>query len=283
MFVVTNRIGSASMSAVHSPMIRISDEQIAFFHENGFLAVEAITTQEEVARMRVAYDDIFARRAGRDEGMEFDLGGTDEDDQVAVLPQILEPRKYAEALRDTLYETNALAVSRQLLGEEAQARGSHAIFKPARYGSATPWHQDEAYWSSAHDHCSLSVWMPLQEATLENGCMQFIPGSHRLDVLPHHHIHNDPRIHGLEVDDGLVDLSTAVACPLPPGGATFHLSRTLHYTGPNRSDVPRRAFILGFGLPMKPRETPRDFYWQRRTATTAARKREAARRKAEGK
>lgn len=271
------------MSEVIAPTIVISDEQVAFFHTNGYLAVEAVTTLEEVERMRVAYDEIFTRQAGRDEGMEFDLGGTDDDDKTAVLPQILDPLRYAMGLRNSLYQANALAISRQLLGEQAQFHGSHAIFKPARYGSTTPWHQDEAYWGPDRIYNSLSVWMPLQEATLENGCMQFIPGSHHLEILPHHHINNDPRIHGLEVDDGVVDLSTAVACPLPPGGATFHFSRTLHYTGPNRSDIPRRALILGFGTPSIPREQPLDLYWQRQTATTAARKREAvARRQASG-
>jgi ectoine hydroxylase-related dioxygenase (phytanoyl-CoA dioxygenase family) len=103
--------------------------------------------------------------------------------------------------------------------------------------------------------------MPLQEATLENGCMQFAPGSHSLGVQPHHHIGNDPQVHGLEIDQ--VDLSQVAACPLPAGGATIHGSRTLHYTGPNWSDQPRRAYILAFSAPPRPLAQPRDFYWQR--------------------
>jgi hypothetical protein len=63
--------------------VRVSDEQVAFFRENGFLAIDAITTPDEIERMRVAYDEIFARRAGREEGMQFDLAGTDEDDREA--------------------------------------------------------------------------------------------------------------------------------------------------------------------------------------------------------
>ena len=264
------------------PTIEISDEQVESFRREGYLAVERLTTDEEVARMRAAYDEIFARRAGRDEGMEFDLAGTDEDGSEASLPQILEPRKYAPALRDTLYEANALAVSRRLLGDQTRARGAHAILKPARVGSETPWHQDEAYWGPGENYLSLSVWMPLQEATVENGCMHFIPGTHEWEVMPHHHINNDPRIHGLEVDAGHVDVSGAVACPLPAGGATFHYSRTFHYTGPNRSDVPRRAFVLGFGIALPPRENPRDFYWQKQTDTYAAQKRAAAAKKEPG-
>lgn len=256
--------------------IDVSQDQVEFFKAQGYLPIDAITTQEEISWMRDVYDELFANRVGREEGMEFDLAGTDEDDAQEALPQILDPLRYAKSFRDTLYVANALAITKQLLGQDAEYHGSHAILKPARYGSTTPWHQDEAYWNPGVIFHSLSVWMPLQEVTPENGCMEFIPGSHHLDVLPHHHVNHDPRIHALEVDDGHMDASKAVACPLPAGGATFHYSRTLHYTAPNRSDAPRRALILGFGTPARKLDQPRDFYWQRETDTLAAKKREEA-------
>ena len=86
--------------------ITITNEQVDFFREEGYLAVERITTDEEMERMRAAYDDIFARRAGREEGHEYDLAGPDEEGTEPALPQILEPRKYADELRDTLYEAD---------------------------------------------------------------------------------------------------------------------------------------------------------------------------------
>lgn len=257
-----------------TPTVTLTQEQIAFYHREGYLALEAITTQEEVAWLREVYDRLFAERAGREFGDQFDLGGTDEEDKPAVLPQILNPAKYAPELKQGLYRVNALAIARQLLGPEAQYQGEHAIFKPARYGAETPWHQDEAYWNPAMDYNAFSLWMPLQEATLENGCMQFVPRSHTWDVLPHHCIANDPRIHGLEVD--AADTLTAVACPLPPGGATLHHNRTLHYTGPNRSEIPRRAYILGFGLPATPAKEPRDYYWNRMKQTPREQRAQAA-------
>ncbi len=248
-----------------SSTIVLTQVQIDFFHCYGYLAIEAITTQKEVATLREVYDRLFANRVGREEGNQFDLAGADEEGQVASLPQILSPSRYEPLMANSLYRTNAAAIAKQLLGDNAFFQGDHAILKPAFHGAPTPWHQDEAYWSPDYDYNALSVWMPLQEATLENGCMQFIPGSHRLEVLPHHSINNDPRIHGLEVDE--IDDSTAVACPLPPGGATFHLSRTLHYTSPNFSPYPRRAYILGFGTPLVKRSVSRDFYWERAKTT----------------
>lgn len=248
--------------------ITLSQAQIDFFHQQGYLALPQITTSEEVERLREIYDDLFARKAGRDEGNQFDLAGTDSDDNEASLPQILQPVKYAPQLADTLYRSNALRITRQLLGPDAEFKGDHAIFKPAMHGAETPWHQDEAYWNPELEYHEVSFWMPLQEATPENGCMYFIPGSHRLEVLPHHSINHDPRIHGLEVEANVpVDFSRAVACPLPPGGATVHFSRTLHYTPPNRSQTPRRAYIIGCGLPQKQRAIARRFPWNEQKQT----------------
>src|SRR5688572_102716 len=249
------------------PTVTLTAEQVAFFHENGFLALDSLTTQEEVAWMRDVYDRLFLERAGREVGDQFDLAGTDEEDKEAALPQILNPVKYAPELAEGLFRVNAFAVCRALLGPEATMGGDHAILKPARIGSETPWHQDEAYWDEAVLHESVSIWIPLQEATLENGCMWFLPGTHKLPVKPHHSLNNDPRIHALEIEEE-VDMEKAVACPIPAGGCTIHHCRTYHYTGPNKSEVNRRALILGGGLAGVTLETPRDFYWNK-TKTTA--------------
>lgn len=254
----------------------LTDEQIAFFHHEGYLTIPAITTAEEVEKLQGVYDHIFAIKAGREEGNHLDLSSTDEDDQPAALPQILNPAKYAPELLNTTFRANALTIARQLLGPEADFGGEHAIMKPARTGVETPWHQDEAYWEPALEHNALSVWIPLQEATLENGCMQFVPGSQMQDVLPHHSIGNNPRVVGLEVDGAEMTAASAVACPIPAGGATVHHCRTLHYTGPNRSNGPRRAYILALGTPPKQRSAPRNFYWLAQQQTKWQERRDAA-------
>lgn len=245
------------------PTISLSNEQVEFFHREGYLAIPSITTQEEVARIREIYDRLFAQRAGRSEGNQFDLAGTDEEGKEAVMPQILGLAKYAPELDDTLLKVNATAVIRRLTEESATCEFGHAIYKPPRISPATPWHQDSAYWNPDFDYPgSLSVWVPLQEATIENGCMWFMPRSHKLDILPHQSIGNDLRVHGLELQpDQLRHVRNPVVCPLPPGGATIHGAFTLHHAGPNKSDIPRRAIILSGGIPWVKRTKPRDMYW----------------------
>ena len=119
------------------PTLQLNDKQIAFFHENGYLVVEAITTAVEIALIKKVYDRIFAARAGREEGNQFDLAGSDEEGQEAALPQILKPEQYAPELQETLYKANATRIAQQLLGTEQLGTGSHAILKPPQTGAAT--------------------------------------------------------------------------------------------------------------------------------------------------
>ena len=253
-----------TMQTPQTPTVELTPAQIAEFHERGFLSIPQISTPEEVEMLRGIFDRLFAQKAGRAEGAQFDMVTHDEDDgQPQALPAIINPVNFAPELRETIFRTNAAAIARQLLGPKVTASFEHAILKPPRYGAATPWHQDEATRVDANfDYEQLSIWMPLQEATPENGCMQYIAGTHRADVLPHRSPKSDPRIHAIECAGGF-DPASATLCPLPPGGATMHHGRTLHSAGPNASDIPRRAYILAFEVPPKPSTRQRDFYWNR--------------------
>ena len=264
--------------------VELTAEEIEHFQSEGYLWVPSITSADDVAQLREIYDRLFDQRAGRELGLQFDLAGTDEDGDEAVLPQILEPQRFAPELNDSLLLVNATAISRQLFGPEATCSFFHAINKPPRIGPETPWHQDASYWPPHLDYRSASIWVPLQEATLENGCMQFVPGSHRREeVLPHRSLNDDDHIHANELRPEMMDhVRGAVACPLPPGGATFHGGYTLHYTGPNRSDAPRRAIILSASAPPTRRAVPRSLPWMDAKVTQRAKRVEAAKEQGAG-
>lgn len=239
----------------------LSVDQIRFFHLNGFLAIPTpVTDDAELAWMREVYDRMFAERSGRESGDQFDLAGSDEEGKEAALPQILNPAKYAPELTQGKYLDTITEIAKQLFGPDAGAGIAHAIFKPAGMGAQTPWHQDEAYWDPSQQYQNASIWMPLQEATIENGCLWFVPGSHEWPVLEHRPIGGDVRVHGLEMVD-LEVTKSAIACPLPAGGITIHRNRTAHYAGANTSNIPRRALILGTGCPNHPYPGTRSFPW----------------------
>jgi len=248
----------------------LSVDQIRFFHLNGFLRIETpVASTEEIVWMRDAYDRMFDQRAGWNSGDQFDLGGTDAEGKQEALPQIMNPAKYAPELNDGQFLVTVNDIVKQLLGNEAEVGVAHAIFKPSGHGAATPWHQDEAYWDPMFQYKTISVWMPLQEATVENGCLWFVPGSHEWDILPHQSIGGDVRVHGLEMVDTEV-CKSAVACPLPAGGITIHRNRTAHFAGPNTSDIPRRALIMMGGLPQTDNPAHRSFTWNEIKQTARA-------------
>ena len=232
-----------------------TDEQASTFQANGFLRIEQITTQDEIAKLRDLYDKVMV------DSSAYRLLYTGAEQDGSVINQVFLPELQQPEMADTTYLRNAQRMAVRLLGvadDEVVPGGQMLIFKPASGGRQAPWHQDEAFWNDRnHLKCnSLSVWMPLDDAVVESGCMQFIPGSHRNDVLRHHCEPGEP----LEVDVPF-DRDSAVPCPLPPGGATFHHCRTLHHTAPNTSGRPRRAITTIFHGPADVRPEPLDKPW----------------------
>jgi ectoine hydroxylase-related dioxygenase (phytanoyl-CoA dioxygenase family) len=137
----------------------------------------------------------------------------------------------------------------ELLGAPAALSFDHAILKPAQTTGVTPWHQDEAY-----DHERLTevvnFWIPLVEATPENGCMMFIPKSHQSEELLMHHVRGRDALGAVGVD-----AERMVPCPVPKGGFTIHTQRTLHSTGPNSTNTDRLTWTLKFKIDERPTTT----------------------------
>ncbi|MGA3171535.1 MAG: phytanoyl-CoA dioxygenase family protein [Chthoniobacteraceae bacterium] len=238
----------------------LTEAQLAEFRERGFLAIEHLACEADVIYVRGVIEHLFNIKAGHNEGAYFNFAGADDDPNAPHLPQILRPCNYADGLRKTALYRQAYAIARQILGPEARFTFDHALNKPALIGPATPWHQDESFRHPIFDYEEISIWVPLQPVGDANGCMEFIPGSHRGEVLAHRSPNNDRRAHALECC-GDFDLSQAISCPLPAGGCTIHTARTLHGTGLNRSPAPRLAYVLSFGTPPRPAAQPRTFPW----------------------
>jgi phytanoyl-CoA hydroxylase len=105
-------------------------------------------------------------------------------------------------------------------------------------GVAKPWHQDAAYW---RDYASnqITVWIAIDDASEENGCVWAIPGSHKLGLIPH--VKKE-----LQVEESKIDLSKAVPVPVPAGGLLIFHSLVLHMSQRNNSDKSRWAIICDY-------------------------------------
>lgn len=234
----------------------LSAEEVERFHRQGFLVIERFTTPADLARIRAILGGLYGRFRELPPQHTVDLGDEARHDGAPQIPEINWTLRLAPQLRSTLAFARCGALAEQLLGCRALHTGyDHAILKPPHNERATPWHQDQAY--TAQDRGplgSVHFWIPMQEVTIEMGCMHFIPGSHLGTVVPHRRRDGRTNAHVMEAES--VDASAAVACPLPVGGATVHLPRTLHYTGPNTTDLVRLAWSLEFGR-------PRTRWWRR--------------------
>ena len=245
----------------------LTDEQVTFFHENGYLSIPAVSAVDELARLVPIYDRMFAMRAGYKEGNFFDFAG--KSDREPLLPQILMPSKYEPALRESLIYRNCAAMAVQLLGPKAEFVFDHAMVKPAG-GGPTPWHQDQAFWRTGGQYRTLSFWIPLQDVDRENGCLKFVPKSNRGPLHEHRPLDDDPRKHGLEAIG--VSEEAAVYCPLAAGGATVHHWLTCHGADANRTKAGRRAYVIGFGVKADGPLIAREYSWNRRQVTDRERR-----------
>jgi phytanoyl-CoA hydroxylase len=113
-----------------------------------------------------------------------------------------------------------------------------ALVKPPRVSGEKPWHQDAAYFRGSDPNLMFGVWIALDPATQQNGCMEVISGSHLLGAVPHVSAED---INLCAIRPDLVRLERRVALPMQPGDALVFHSLIHHYTAANRSDQRRRA------------------------------------------
>ena len=221
------------------------------FDKNGFLSIRSLTTANDIALIRSLLDPLFAKFDSLGD-RAVDIAGPRVAGVAPRSPEINEAVKIAPALRNTLAYSRCREIARELLGVPVGYVFDHAIYKPPHNNASTAWHQDEAYSGQAIPLRSVHFWIPLQEATVENGCMWFIPGSNHGGVRPHYvaahrTVGPNQTPAGATITTHDVDPTKAIACPLPVGSATVHHPLTLHYTGPNQTDDYRRVWILHFG------------------------------------
>jgi ectoine hydroxylase-related dioxygenase (phytanoyl-CoA dioxygenase family) len=223
------------------------------FEQDGYLVLPQFCTTSEVAWLRAILVRLFDEHIGREQGSQFDMLGPDVEITGARQPQILKPAQFVPELLHASYVTRTARIARQLLGPDAQLSFDHSILKPAGSASATPWHQDEAHQSFRFlRYPQISCWLALQDTALENGCMRYVPGSHRGPLLPHRRLNEDPRIHAIECPTRHFDEALAVAVPVAAGSCILHSALTLHSALPNVSAQDRIAYIVAFTGPPVP-------------------------------
>lgn len=228
--------------------MRLSEAQKQFYAENGYLAVEGVFSPEHVTALARRFEELCAdwqgeaaKRVGIAQEAEVARGQAGVSATSRTLRSMSRIAAHEPLFRAHATDPGFVDIVADLIGEPLSLYVDQAMLKPPRYGSEKPPHQDNAYFKIKPDDAVITCWCALDDATVENGCMHYFPGSHRRGVVEHEKIPDTPHL----VPKG-VDLKAAVAVPIRAGGVIFHHGLTLHTSPPNRSDRWRRAYICHY-------------------------------------
>ena len=134
----------------------------------------------------------------------------------------------------------------QILGSDFALWNSSFFAKPAINGHATPWHQDGQYWP-IRPLATCTVWLAIDDANVENGCLRFIKGSHKDKKLKNHNINNNENLTlNQELDEKEYNEKDAVDLILKRGQISLHDVYLVHGSEANKSSVARRAMTMRF-------------------------------------
>jgi len=158
-----------------------------YLDKNGHLVIENILTLDELAPYAKLYDDIINGKVDANKHRH-DLGSHVErkDGKAENICQVMWPSLYLEGdLGTSVLHQRVISLAKKLLGDDMEFDFDMLISKDGGSMVETPWHQDESYWLDLPDKRALSFWFPMSDASEENGCMQFIPGSQNQGLRKH--------------------------------------------------------------------------------------------------
>ncbi len=221
----------------------LSDEQVAFYGAHGYVAGIRMLSNEQVEVLReelVALIDP-SREARR---LFYEYHSNESADPETSLFHALGAWRISPGFHDLLWNPAFTAPASQLLGGPVRFWHDQLFFKPPRHGGRVAWHQDYSYWTRTQPMAHLSCWIGLDDSTRDNGCVHYVPGSHRWDLLPITGLAGDMHAINAVLSDERKDLFKPVAIELRKGEASFHHPLMIHGSFENRTEYPRRATVI---------------------------------------
>ena len=223
---------------------RLSTEQVNHFHEFGYVSGIKLLDGEAIDQLRKELEQLVdPNHPGNSLFYEFHSNESGNSDNI--LFHSLGHWRITEGFHDVLWNPAFVMAAHQLL-ECKPVRFWHdqLFYKPSRHGGVVAWHQDYSYWTRTIAMQHLTCWTGLDDATEENGCLQYIPKSHKWGLLEAPELAGDM--------EGLLNYLTdeqkkefkPVPIELKKGYASFHHPLLVHGSYENKSNRPRRAFVL---------------------------------------
>jgi ectoine hydroxylase-related dioxygenase (phytanoyl-CoA dioxygenase family) len=226
--------------------VSLSHEQKAAFQKDGVIPIGLVLTNAELDEARTRFDRLFQERVGTsNRGLRnISANSNDPEEQKHSKQrhyQFYNIWEHDEWYKSLLYKKELLDIVESVLGPHIQLLHDQVFYKPAKDGSPTQWHQDNAYWNYTPPNLA-SIWIALDDVDLENACLHFVPGSQGA-VVPPKSILLPSGVMVYEVEVNERDLRPF---PMPAGHALMHHCLTIHGAYPNRSDRGRRALGIHY-------------------------------------
>lgn len=220
-----------------------------FYDEHGFVVVENVFSENQIAPIRARLEEIIAEPsrapAGVNVGRENDTlaAGAQNDNAENPVRNIGFMVRHDAAFQKFARNPQILELVRALIGPRVRVFRDQALQKPPG-GQAKPLHQDLSYFRVQPADELVTAWVALEDATTENGCMIYVPASHRhglFDIThdPDRPTHHVPDTRGLQIED-------EVLCPVPAGAVIFHHGYTLHRSDVNTTQSWRKSVQLHY-------------------------------------
>ncbi len=217
-----------------APPRRLTREQQAQFNDRGYLRLEAVFTEREIADVTAAVDPLEAKGEARLR----EAGGTISISSADVITFTTHLVRKSPVLKAFAAHPAIVDICHDLMGDDVRLYWDQSVYKKTGKPQEFPWHQDNGY-TFIEPQQYLTLWLPLVDVDEENGCPWIAPGLHRLGTLDHW----VTRI-GLKCLD---DAPDAVPVAARAGDAIVFSSLSPHRTGPNlRAGSVRKAYILQY-------------------------------------
>ncbi len=220
-----------------------TEPDVDSYRRDGYLVVPDLLEPAECAALRAESLAVCRGERGPVAGLEAVAPGESELATMARYMVCIMAHKLDCAFARTLHDARIVAVLTRLIGADVKAVHSQLFFKHAGMpGNA--WHQDELFLPT-RDRSLVTAWIALEDATIANGCLKVIAGSHRPSILWPMRRHNDPDLDRAEEAYGFPhDPANAIAVELRAGSIVFFDGYLLHSSYPNRTrDGFRRALL----------------------------------------
>lgn len=225
---MTKHVPAVARSASPSARPRLGADEVAHYQREGYL----------LYRQPVFVAERFER-----------LGAIFEEDLERYGHDNLDTIHFRDArLLEFLLDDEVLDLVEPVVGPDIGLWSSHFISKPPQVGKATPWHEDSSYWNGRISTMAgiCTVWLAIDEATPENGCMKVIPGTHTNGYSEYEAVDAARNIFGSQIKPELVDTERTVYFALQPNECSLHEARLIHGADANTSDRRRAGYTMRY-------------------------------------